>query len=79
MKNIEFQLTVDLIRKSLQGLEIELVVDDIRFKIHPPVKGILFEPSEIKRLKNAINGLNSSDKWQVLREFDEILKLKFTP
>lgn len=76
MKNIEFQLSVDLIRKSLQGLEIEIAVDDVIVKLHPPVKGILLEPSEIKRIKNVARSIDKG--YQVEKVIDDILRNKFS-
>lgn len=74
MKIYELQLTTDLIRKSLQGLEIELVVDEVTFKIHPPVRGILFTPEEVKKIQYELRLPTGARNKTVL---DEILKYKF--
>jgi len=70
-KTIDFYMSTELIKKMLQGLEIQFVSDDVRVMIHPPQKGIFFTHEEIKKIENA------DPKW-VRSTIREIVDEKFS-
>ena len=71
MKEIEFEMSTELIKKMLQGLEVQFVSDDVRVRIYPPQRGIFFTHEELKRLQ-------SCDNTYIKTLLREIIDAKFS-
>jgi hypothetical protein len=70
MTNFEFQITIELIKRLLEGLKVEFLSDDLRITLHPPQKGVFFTQEELARLQRTF-------EWSSKRVYDQILEEKF--
>lgn len=75
-KIIEFEFSTELIKKMLQGLEVQFVSDGVKVILYPPQRGIFLTHEEIKRLKIVARGLEKG--YHLENELEDILRNKFS-